>query len=224
MKSRELSVPADACSPDANRDGTGASARLPEWLVHLIALMIRFVLEHTLAGRSRRPVTLPAWWNYRRDLPSGSVQQLAAARRGHFGNAIAWMCRRRGIGPGHSDWPELRCAIIAFGGSVKGFRPGLPACGLQWWENPQIMPGAIGDIAATPAATALASLLSRQQVAGTPAPPANVVRSAARHVPLPCPSLSRGRPTNSWRLDSTGPPTGPPTGSPFVGRPPFCYV
>ena len=57
MMSNALSVPADACSPDANRDGTGASARLPEWLVHLVALVVRFLLECTLAGRSRRRVT-----------------------------------------------------------------------------------------------------------------------------------------------------------------------
>jgi hypothetical protein len=215
-----LSVPADACSPDANRDGTGASTRLPEWLVHFIALMIRFLLEHTLAGRSRRPVSLPIWWNYRRDLPSGSVQQLAASRRGHFGNAIAWMCRRRGIGPGHPDWPELRGAIIAFGGSVRGFRPGLPACGLQWWENPQILPGAIGDSADTRAATALASLVSRQQIADALAPPANGQRSAARHVLLPRPSLSGGWLTDSRGLHSTGPPTGPPS---LEGHP-FCYA
>jgi hypothetical protein len=224
MMSNALSVPADACSPDANRDGTGASARLPEWLVHLVALVVRFLLECTLAGRSRRRVTLPSWWNCRPNLPSGSVQQLAASRRGHFGNAIAWMCRRRGIGPDHPDWPELRRAIIAFGGSVKGFRPGLPALGLQWWENPQILPGAIGDIAETPAATALASLLSRQHVADAPAPPANVVRSAPWHVLLPRPSLSAGWLTDVWRLDSTGPPTGLPTGPPFVGRQPFCNV
>jgi hypothetical protein len=220
MISNALSVPADACSPDANRDGTGASTRLPEWLVHLIALVIRFVFERALAGRSCRPVSLPSWWNHRPNLPSGSVQQLAASRRGHFGNAIAWMCRRRGIGPGHPDWPELRCAIIAFGGSVRGFRAGLPACGLQWWENPQILPGAIGDIADTRAATALASLVSRQQLADTPAPPAIAQCSAARHVLLPRASLSGGWRAASWRLDSTGPPTGPP----FVGCHQFCYV
>ena len=220
MMTTARSAPADACSPDANRDGTGASAGLPEWLVHLLSLVIRFLLEHTLTGRSRRAVTLPSWWNHRRDLPAGSVQQLAASRRGHFGNAIAWMCLRRGIGPGHPNWPELRGAIIAFGGSVKGFRPGLPAWGLQWWENPEIMPGAIGDIAEIPAAEAMALLLSRQQLADAPAPPANAIRGAAGQPLLPWPSLFHGWLTGSWRLDSTGPPTGPP----FIGPHQFCYV
>ena len=220
MMSNALSVPADACSPDPNRDGTGASARLPEWLVRVITLIIGFILERTLTGRSRRDVRLPSWWHYRPDLPSGSVQQLAASRRGHFGNAIAWMCLRRGIGPGHPNWPELRGAIITFGGSVKGFRAGRPALGLQWWENPQIMPGAIGAIAETPAAATLASLVSRQQVADTPAPPANIVRSAVRQTLLPGPWLSNGWLTDSWRLDSTGPPTGPPS----IRVHQFCYV
>ena len=88
-----------------------------------------------------RRSALPSWWHDRPDLPLGSAQALAASVRGAFGNAIAWMCRRRGIGPGHQDWPELSRAIVAFGGNVKGFRPGLPACGLQWWENPEIIPG-----------------------------------------------------------------------------------
>ncbi len=134
MMSNAITAPADAYAPGADRDGTNASARLPEWLVHLMALVIRFIVEHSLAARTRR-FSLPSWWHYRPDLPPGSVQQLAASRRGAFGNAIAWMCRRRGIGPGHPDWPELSRAIVAFGGSVAGFRAGLPACGLQWWEH-----------------------------------------------------------------------------------------
>ena len=136
MMCNAITAPANSCSPDANRTGPDAPARLPEWVVHLIALVVRFILERAVAARSPR-VRLPSWWHYRPDLPPGSVQQLAASRRGAFGNAIAWMCRRRGIGPGHPNWPELSRAIVAFGGSVKGFRPGLPACGLQWWEHPE---------------------------------------------------------------------------------------
>ena len=139
------------------------------------------------------------------------MQALAASVRGEFGNAIAWMCRRRGIGPGHPDWPELSRAIVAFGGSTKGFRPGLPACGLQWWENPDVMPGMIGETAATPAATALASLLSRQ---GRDAPPPapHVVPAAAR--PAPLPAIRR----RVFARTATGPPAGlsgppPPAGA-----------
>jgi hypothetical protein len=132
------------------------------------------------------------------------MQALAASIRGEFGNAIAWMCRRRGIGPGHPDWPELSRAIVTFGGSTKGFRPGLPACGLQWWESPDIMPGMIGETAATPAATALASLLSRQAVAIAPPPAPNVEPAAAR--PAPLPAIRR----RVFARAATGPPIGPP--------------
>jgi hypothetical protein len=204
MMSNALTAPADAYSPDADRDGTGASGPLPEWLVHLMALVIRFIVEHSLAARTRR-FRLPSWWHYRPDLPPGSVQQLAASRRGAFGNAIAWMCRRRGIGPGHPDWPELSRAIVAFGGSVAGFRAGLPACGLQWWENPSIIPGMSGEISATPAAGAMALLLSRQGLADTPAPALTIVSAEPEPAVLPAPRrhvLARA---------TTGPPTGPPS-------------
>ena len=152
----------------------------------------------------------------RPDLPPGSAQALAASIRGAFGNAIAWMCLRRGIGPGHPDWPELSRAIVAFGGSVQGFRPGLPACGLQWWENPDIVPGMIGMPAATPAAAAVASLLSRQAVADTPSPTPQVMPAAAEPAvspgPVPCrPVFARA---------ATGPPTGPPAGHEFH----YCYA
>ena len=199
-----LTTPADAASPDA--DGAGPDARLPGWVVLLVTLVIRCIF---LARRSRR-CCLPSWWQARPDLPLGSIQALAASVRGEFGNAIAWMCRRRGIGPGHPDWPELSRAIVAFGGSTKGFRPGLPACGLQWWENPDIMPGMIGETAATPAATALASLLSRQEVANAPPPAPDVVPAAAE--PAPLPAIRR-----VFARTATGPPPGCPLGRPPPG-------
>ena len=120
-----LTTPADAYSPDADRAGPDASARMPEWLVHLIALFIHFMLKRMLAAQLRRS-RLPSWWDDRPDLPAGSTQSEAASIRGPFGRSIAWMCRRRGIGPGHPDWPELSRAIVAFGGSMKGVRPGSP--------------------------------------------------------------------------------------------------
>jgi hypothetical protein len=200
-------APAEAYSPGANRVGPDASPRLAEHFVRFLVLVGLLVREYWLAFRDYRTGRLPSWWHCRENLPPGSVQQLAASIRGEFGNAIAWMCRRRGIGPDHPDWPEIRCAIIAFGGSVKGFRPGLPACGLQWWENSRIVPCAIGDVPATPAADAMARLLSRSDGALAP-PPARVVPSAApMHAGSPAPQrrvLARA---------STGPPTGPPFGA-----------
>ncbi len=199
-----LTTPADAYSPDADRAGPDASAHLPEWLVHLLVLIIRCILERKLAARSRRSPP-PSWWHDRPDLPLASIQALAASVRGPFGNAIAWMCRRRGIGPGHKDWPELSRAIVTFGGSVKGFRPGAPARGLHWWENPNIMPGMAGETAAAPAATAMALLLSRQSAAAAASPaPTHMVRSEAE--PARPPALRR----QAVARNATGPPTGPP--------------
>jgi hypothetical protein len=199
-----LTTPAGAYSPDADRAGPDASARLPEWVVHLLALVVHFVLERMLAARSRRS-PLPSWSHDRPDLPAGSAQAEAASIRGPFGRSIAWMCRRRGIGPGHPDWPELSRAIVAFGGSVKGARPGLPATGLLWWENPNVTPGIVGETTAAPAATAMALLLSRQAaaVAASPAPD-TVVRSDAR--PASPPAFRR----RVFARTATGPPIWPP--------------
>jgi len=204
--------PAEAFSPDADRVGPDASPRLPEQIVRFLLLLILLVREHVLAFRHFSATgLLPSWWNYRSDLPPGSVQQYAASLRGEFGNAIAWMCRRRGIGPGDPDWPQIRCAIIAFGGSVKGFRQGLPACGLQWFENPHILPGAVGEIPTTPAADAIARLLSRHVLADAPPPALEAAPAAARHALLPASLLSDCWTADSWRLHITGPPTGPPS-------------
>jgi len=210
-----LTMPADAYSPDADRAGPDASLRLPERFVRFLLLLVFPVREHWLAICHHRTGPLPEWWNYRSDLPPGSVQQYAAWRRGEFGTAIAWMCRR-GIGPEHKDWPQIRCAIIAFGGSVKGFRPGLPACGLQWWENPHVLPGAIGAIVETLAAEAMALLLSRRIVATPQLPiPVSQAGSAGHtHAVLAAP------PRKMFAHAATGPPIGPP----HVGGCQLCYA
>ena len=121
-----LTSPADAYSPDADRAGPDAPARLPEWVVHLLAVVIHFILSRTLAAHGRRS-PLPSWWQDRPDLPPISAQALAAAVRGPFGNAIAWMCLRRGFGPGHQDRPELSHAIVAFRGRTPVGTPPFAA-------------------------------------------------------------------------------------------------
>jgi hypothetical protein len=204
MMTDPLTTAANAHSPDADR--AGPDARLPEWVVRLVTLVIRFILQCNLATRSRRS-RLPSWWHDRPDLPLASAQAEAASVRGAFGTSIAWMCRRRGIGPGHPNWPELSRAIVAFGGSIKGARPGLPACGLGWWENPDLVPGMIGETPATAAAETLASLLSQQAVANAVPPAPNVV-PAAVEAALP-PAIRR-----VLARTATGPPTGPPNGQP----------
>ena len=193
-----LPVPAEAYLPDADRDVAG---QLPEWLVHCLAMLIHFLLENMRAMGLRRSRRLQAWWQDRPDLPAGSAQAEAASVRGSSGNSIAWMCFRHGIGPGHRDWPELSRAIVAFGGSLAGFRAGAPPRGLHWWENPGVVPGMV-PFASAPAG----SLLPPQAATAAPPPAPNAVPAEAAHVLWPA----------SWRQvlapASTGPPTatGPP--------------
>ena len=203
-----LTVPAEAYAPDADRAGPDASSQLPEWLVHFLAALILFLLEHAQAARLRRSYRLTSLWPDRRpDLPAGSTQSEAASIRGPFGNSIAWMCRRRGIGPGHKDWPELSRAIVAFGGSLRAFHAGAPAVGLQWWENPNVVPGFVPGFGVPAAATA--ALPQFQAVAHPAPPPPNAVQAEATHARLPESWLSA-----AWRQvfarAGPGPPTGPP--------------
>ena len=134
-----LTAPADAASPDADRAGPDAPAPLPEWVVHFVTLLIRLILQLSLAARSRR-ARLPSWWHERPDLPAASAQALAASVRGEFGTAIAWMCRRRGIGPGHPDWPYLSRAIVAFGGGRSGSDPAFRRAGCNGGKTPTSCP------------------------------------------------------------------------------------
>jgi len=198
-------APAEAYAPDGDRAGPDAPAHSPDWLVHLLARLILLLLETLLAIRPRRSSAQPSWWRDRPDLPAGSAQAEAASIRGQFGNAIAWMCRRHGVGPGHPDWPELSRAIVAFGGSVQGFRAGLPPCGLQWWDNPRIVPGMIAGFGAPAAASA--ALPQPQAVADIPPPAPNAMQVEAAHARLPASPWS----ASGWRVFARAGP-GPPTG------------
>ena len=211
MRTRHPAL-AEAYSPDADRAGQDASGDLPDWLVHILVLLAYLARKWALACGRRGARALPSWYHERPDLPFGSAQALAASIRGAWGNAIAWMCLRRGIGPGHPEWPELSRAIVAFGGSLKGFRPGLPAYGLQWWENPDIVHGMTGMPTPTPAADTLALRLSRLAVPHTP-PTAPQVASTE-----PGPAVSPAPPRPVFGRAATGPPTGPPYGH----HPQFC--
>jgi len=201
-------APAEAYVPDADRAGPDVSAHLPEWVVHCLAQLILLLLETLLAIRPRRSSAQPSWWQDRPDLPAGSAQAEAASIRGQFGIAIAWMCRRYGIGPGHPDWPELSRAIVAFGGSVRGFRAGLPACGLQWWENPRIVPGMVLFVSAPAAASAALP----QAVADTPPPGPSAKQAEAAHARLPASWWS----ASGWHVFARAGP-GPPRGRTLPG-------
>jgi len=80
---------------------------------------------------------------------------------------------------------------VAFGRTTKGSRPGQPVCGLQSRENPNILPGpiggnsAIGGIAETPAAPALA-LLPSHKFAAAPSSPTQGIAARALARPVAC--------------------------------------
>ena len=215
-----MSVPppvlTQAYTPYADRVAPGARGRSPEGLARWLALLIFFLLEPLNAVRLLCSGRLTSRWHDRPDLPAGSAQDEAASIRGWFGTAIAWMCLRHGIGPGHADWPEMSRAIVAFGGSLKGFRAGRPALGLQWWENPNVVQGFVVGFG-TPAAAG-ASLLE-QLAAADALPPAPSVRQAeatlavraeATHARLPASWLSASR-QHIFARAGPGPSTGPPS-------------
>ena len=198
---------------DADRAGPDGPERVPEWVVHFLALLILFLLEHVEALSLRRSLGLPSRWQ---DLPSGPPQAEATSVRSSLGTAIAWMCRRHGIGPGHPEWPEMSRAIMAFGGTLAGYRTDAPPCMLQWWTNPNTVPGVVPGFGA-PAAGA-ASLLQLQAVANAAAPAPNVMRAVnatqavAAHAMSPASWVSAaGR--HVFARAGPGPSTGPP-GSP----------
>ena len=199
-----LTPPAEAYTPDADRAGSDGHECVPEWVVHFLALLILFLLEHVEALSLRRSLGLPSRWQ---DLPSGSPQVEAASVRSSLGTAIAWMCRRHGIGPGHPEWPEMSRAIMAFGGTLAGYRTDAPPCMLQWWTNPNTVPGVVPGFGA-PAAGA-ASLLQLQAVANAAAPAPNVMQGTGAHARSPASWVSvAGR--HVFARAGPGPSTGPP--------------
>jgi len=166
--------------------------------------MLRSILASLPPAASRCPVGSST----RPDLPLASAQAEAVSVRCEFGNSIRWLCLRHGIGPGHKDWPELSRAIVAFGGSLEGFRVGAPPCGLQWWESPGVVPGIVTGFGAPTAArqpqrcwsSRLLRLFRRRR--RTPCQPKPRMQGCLRHgwprlgstfLPVPAPVRRPGR-------------------------------
>jgi hypothetical protein len=199
---------AHAYAPDANRADPSAPAQPPEWLVHWLSLLIFFLLDPLKAARLLRSGRLSPWWHDRPDLPAGSAQAYFASVRGAFGNSIRWLCLRHGIGPGHPEWPELSRAIVAFGGSLEGFRAGAPPCGLLWWENPGVIPGIDSGFSTPSAATVALAQLEAVANALSPAPEAAPDRAAHAVSPAPWRQVVARRGTGPPIRAGTGPPSG----------------
>ncbi|HUN41037.1 MAG TPA: hypothetical protein VMU81_12160, partial [Acetobacteraceae bacterium] len=132
MISNALTSPAYAYSPDADRVGLDASARLLHRLPLLYALVRFLVLvaflvrEYWLAIRQYCAGKRPSSGYCRSGLPPGSAEQPAASIRGAFGNAIAWTSSRRGIAPRHKGWPDLSPAIVTFNCAFESVPPSRP--------------------------------------------------------------------------------------------------
>ena len=150
-----------------------------------------------------------SWSDARPDLPLASAQAYFASVRGAFGNSIRWMCLRHGIGPGHKDWPELSRAIVAFGGSLEGFRAGAPPRGLKWWENPGVIPGMGGHDSLREPTAGTVALRKQLAVANGPPPASHEVQADATHARLPAAWLAASR-QHVFARAGPHPPTGPP--------------
>ena len=206
----QTASPAFAYAPDASRVGPRAPGQPPEWLVHWLSVLIFFLMDPVKAARMLRSGRLRhAWWNDRPDLPLASAQAYFASVRGNFGTSIRWMCIRHGIGPGHPEWPELSRAIVAFGGSLEGFWAGAPPCGLQWWENPGVIPGMVFHGFGTQA-SATESLLAREAAAHALPPASNAMQAEAAHARLPASWLSASSRRQVFARAGPALSTGPP--------------
>jgi hypothetical protein len=208
-----LTTPVEAYAPATDRAGPDASAPSPEWLVRWLALLIFFLTEPLSALRVLCSGRLPLLWrDDRPDLPAGSAQSEARVDPRlvrHRDRLDVPPPRYRARASGVA---ELSRAIMAFGGSLAGYRFDAPPCGLQWWENPNIVPGMGAGFSAPAAATA--SLTQLQDAASAPTPPPNAMQAEASHARLPASWLPA-----SW-LPATarhvfaragpGPPPGPP--------------
>ena len=150
---------------------------------------------------------MPEWWVDLPDLPPGSAQALAVSLRGPFGNVVARLCLRRGIGPGHPEWPYLSRTIVAFGGSLAGLdgRTRPP----EWWESHWIVPAVVRPDEPPP--SPVETLLARQDAAAFPSPSQPAAAAAAAHAVLPAFWLP------SWPRVLARAGTGPPTGPPLSG-------
>jgi hypothetical protein len=217
-------APAQAFAPYADRASPEASAHPPEWLVRWLTLLILFLTEPRNAVRLVRSGWRPSLRCHDRpDLPPGSAQEYFASLRGAIGNSIRWRCMRYGIGPGHKDWPELSRAIVAFGGSLEGFRPGLPPCGLYWWENPGVIPGmgADGTGFGAPAAVSATEALLQREAAAIALPLAlNDMHANAAHARLPA-SWFAASVRQVFARAGPCPSTGPPG---WPGLPPLSRL
>jgi hypothetical protein len=199
-------APAEASSPDPDRDDPDSPDRMPEWLAYLIALVIVFLLEQFLAARQRRTRRAASRSDNRRPLSRDSAAAPAAAIRGPSDHATARMRRGRDATPECADLSRTRTALLE-----KLRQSDVDPAVLSQLEALGIVPGPIGpDTAASPAAPVSSPLCG----ANIRRAPRKFAHAAPRHAVSPAP----------WGQNFARRGTGPPTGPPAVSRCQSCYA
>jgi hypothetical protein len=197
------SAPAEASSPDPDRDDADSPDLMPKWLAYLIALVIVFLLEQFLAARQHRARRSAARSMSRPALPRDSAAAPAATIRSQPDHMTARTCRGRGVALDGSELSRMRAELLE-----KLRQSDVDPAVLSQLEALGIEPSPIGpDTAATPVPSPLCGANIRRA-------PRRFAHAAPQHAVSPAP---RGQ--NFARLG-----TGPPTGPPAVSRYPSCYA
>ena len=160
------------------------------------AASIRGAFGNAIAGTCRRCGISPG--NKDWPDPSRAIVASGGSKKGsrpanmNFADQaiVAFSSALKGFRP-HAERAPV-AERVAFGRTTKGSRPGQPVCSPQSWENPNILRGAIGDnsaiggIAETPAAPALALLPSPHKFAVAPFSPTQGIAGRAPARPVAC--------------------------------------
>ena len=189
-------APADAYAPDADRDGPDASKAPPEWIVHLLALIILFVLRQWVALRSRRAPRRPAHKPEQPIQPAEAKPASEPRNRDELEQFVTHMVRHFGRKMRAQGESELLPATATTGDSAEGASPQPSA------EAAGVMPGTIHADAVPTSAT----------IKPRPWRPAANLYPLVRKLALAAGAsamLSEVR----WQVQArvgTGPPIGPP--------------
>jgi hypothetical protein len=202
-------VPVEAYFPDADRGEPDETCQVPTWVIHLLARLIIFMLEHVYGLCLDDEGRLVPVGQDGQNLPMGLVQANAASIRNPFRSSIVWMCHCHGIGQGQENWQELSDVIMAFGDGVDGFAADVPVSWLPWRDNACVVPAKSNGFG-----TQAASLSALLAVATVLPPASNETHAKHAHGKLPASCLAA-----SWLPASVrqvfaragpGPSTGPP--------------
>jgi hypothetical protein len=195
-------APAEAYDPDPDRVDPDSPDLMPAWAAYLIALLIIFLLEHSLSMRQRRARRLASKPVARPALPQDSAQTADASIPSQSDAMAARTRRGQATAPEEPELPSVLNALLAK----------LLGCdsGKSLWSQLEalgIVPSLIDpDPAPAPVRTPLCSANIRRA-------PRRLPPTSTQHAVLPAPRRQIAR-------RGTGPPTGPPA----VSHHQTCYA